>query len=231
MARFITGKKTTPPAKKSPPSPLKFKRSPVNGKIEEHNKIKKRISNRVFTLGAREGIMVAFVKHSYREEQAFIWPIKKWFLEHEDEWKDYNVNLIVPRRNNDGTDTHMPSSESNPDFPFDTFVRVLPDESQNTAKNRELWGKQLAEFFEILGADTSLFKFTCKFEFGGDLSNEPFPPVGNLILNKSVLILMETIFTTVPMQELAQDEETVTNFFGKEFSQIGKEMMLSTAQT
>ena len=197
----------------------KFKGSPSKGPL------KPKLSSRIYTVGLKEGVMVAFVKNAMNEDQAYFHPVKAFLLNNDEDMTQLKLKMIVPRCNPDGSNTRMPSS-LNSAYSFDLFVGVMQDIDQNTPLLCSEWGKALSKFFN---SKRSLFTYEVNFEHSGDLSGpnkNDLAPVSSYLMNCSIIELIKDIYSTVSMEELANDAETVANLFGAEGSKDGKELML-----
>ena len=83
---------TSPAKGKKSTSTSKFKRSPSKGPLIP------RPSSRIYTAGLKEGVMVAFVKNAMNDDQAYFHPIKVLLLKNDNDMKQLQLKMVVPRR-------------------------------------------------------------------------------------------------------------------------------------
>ena len=161
------------------------------------------------------------------DDQAYFHPIKLLLLKNENDMKQLQLKMIVPRRNPDGTNTTMPASQNSP-YPFNVLVGVWHDIEMNTPELRNGWGRALSNFFN---SKRNLFEYEVHFEYSGDLSgpSNDLAPVSSYLMNRNIIELINDIYSTVSLEDLANDAETVENFFGAQGSEQGKELMLVEA--
>jgi len=112
--------------------------------------------NRVFTTGALNGFMLAYVKKPVKEEQAYLRPIDYHLKKHPSKYEEWGITEIMDRRAQDGTNYPMPAIPEKPRIgAFHQYVRIVPTDNDNTKEKREAWGRQLADAFNIIGSNVS----------------------------------------------------------------------------
>lgn len=153
-------KNSTTPIKNIP-----FARSPVKKLWKSPEKNNNDKANRVFTIGAEEGVAIAFAIKCKSDAAAFIWPIKTYLEDHKSECEELGVVEIAQRRNVNGTNTPMSSGG----YDCYCFLHIFATIDENNGAGRKEWATKLVKFMNSQGKN---FSYPTSFKYCGDLTNE-----------------------------------------------------------
>ena len=186
--------------------------------------------NRVYTWGAREGIMGAFVRKASSEDASDIRPIANVIIAELQAgsctFRGLDIDMVEPRRRSPNESIPM-EAFSGSDEPFICFVRVLSDPKKNELQERIRWGNDVAEEFtrfskcfdypHLLPAGTT-FRYcsditenSARIEY---YSRLPTFPVSYFLLDGAVVGCMKLLYGQDHIRILAGSDERVRAFFG-----------------
>ena len=162
---------------------------------------------------------------------SYMRPISHYIKKHPKKVKKWNTNDFYDRRAQDGSNTHMLAKEGSPpgSWPFQVFVRCYNDINNNTATNRETWGRELAEHLTVIGMNidpnpnnANKYSYQHPFEYICDVSDDPLPPANKFLLDHDLKTLIKQQFSTIPLDEISSNEKTMATYFGTDPTNIAK---------
>ena len=206
-------------------SPVKKVQQSPNKKLFVKTKtVNNIITHRIFTMGAQEGIVIVYIKHSMQDKAAFVHPIIKLLNTDESETERNKITNIVPRRMHPEDNIAMKmGSVQNGDFMC--FVHILDNEEENSFETRALWGRSLTASFNLYGS--TRFQYPCRFAWSGDYhaSIAELPPLGFLILDDDTINIMLCVFSDIELKDLINNDTIISKFFGNQKIEYGKNKM------
>ena len=221
-----SGKKGT---SKKAANKVKYKRNITDVAIQKNNTY---FTNKIFTIGATEGVMIAYItKPQIIKEQAFTYPIEHHLKENKKIMQQLQIGSITRRRCENGDNIQMPSTTGSR-YPFHCFVGVVDDITQNTVQAQNIWAHNMCKYFNKLGSDKEIYKFNIRFIVcREDAKNDDnLLPVAKYLLNNSVIEIIKHVYSNVNVGELAGDDNIVKSFWGEDLFEVGKRLMLEQGQ-
>lgn len=100
------------------------------------------------------------------------------------------------------------------------FVRLLGPNETSTDGLMNALGRQLADQFNILGADPAQYRYPFTAEYvgaltpGPDLNNHRF--VGRYLLDTDIATIICRSYSTIPISDLVTDSDLMSAYFGNE---------------
>lgn len=227
-------KKQSPSKKQS--SPSKFNRSPdrkKGGSIRDQKNSGRKF-NRVYSTQMQNGITIVRSFKPAKEEASFTYPSEEIITEDEDVALRLGCDDILPARSLTGENRVQPSGPGS-DYAHRQFVHVakmngFPDE-EDTRENSEKFGTKIAEFLNTTGTSEK-YQFTTRFRYCGDVTpfGNTLPPVAKYFLDSDVVNLVKFIYPSTPIQDIAEDDETVASFFGDHRIEEGRDLLLAQVE-
>ena len=135
---------------------------------------------------------------------AFIKPHVDAWRAGEEACQDWNIDGVMNRR--DGNEP-MRSSPSLP-YSWDCILTLRDNENFETP---EFIGTKLAIAFSSFSSPDYNKR---AFQFKGDISDDPPLSLNNYLLDHDCVVYLKKIFFGVSKNEIMEDEETLTQFFG-----------------
>ena len=189
-------------------------------------------ANKIYTIGATEGLMIAYVtKPNNNNEQAYIYPIEHHLKDNEDVMQELQIGSITCRWSENGEDIQMPSKPGSR-YPFHCFIRVVGEVRQNTVQERNTWAHNMCRYFNQLGSDVSFFGFPSSFIVCRENpeNDDDLLPVAKYLLNNNVISLIHHIYPDVNLEALAGEDTIVRSFWGEDLFEEGKRLMIEEGQ-
>lgn len=189
-------------------------------------------SSRVFTTAATNGTMITFVKKPKAEEAAVIYPITMKMRKHGSIMNNMMVDFIADRRNTDGSNEPMFQSD-NSSYSWICFVTVFNDPKENTAENRKMIVTQhMLPIMNDIGKDVNpirkeKYNFFNSFACVGDTAPQVLREPSHYLLDHDVVKIIEKVYPSMTLTELAQDDKIVASFYGSNRVDEGRAIMTS----
>jgi hypothetical protein len=238
--------KQTGTKKKNAPS-TKFTRYPgaKTGTIRSTNSGSKKKFNRVYSRRMQNGITTVTSYCTYQPNKAvasFTYPSEKEIREDKHLAQKLNIADVLPMRCSTGINVAKPTFPGS-DYTHQQIVHVAKldgtPEEEATAENSEQFGKDITQFFNKNGTSSKYhypstrFHYPTRFQYCGDITpdGEDLPPAAKYFLDSDVVNLIKYIYPTTPLQDIAQDGETVASFFGDDRIDQGRALLLAESSS
>jgi hypothetical protein len=172
---------------------------------------------------------MALVKHHTENKEAFVWPLVRMCVDMADDTPDNrvlkayfrtatNIHYVFNRRSRDGRNVpHMEQIEDE-NYTVSLFIRLLGPDEVSTDNLMNTWGRQLADQFNIIGADPAQYRypFTTKYVGpltpGPDLNNHRY--VARYLLDTDICTIICRLYDTIPVTELVENTDLMAAYFG-----------------
>jgi len=189
-------------------------------------------SSRVFTTAAANGTMITFVKKPKAEEAAVIYPITMKMRKHGSVMNNMMVDFVANRRNTNGTNEPMFQSDKS-SYSFPCFVTVFDNANENTAANRKsIVTERMLPIMNDIGKDVNpirkeKYSYFNSFTYAGDTAPSILHCPARYLLNHDVVKIMEKLYPSMSLTELAEDDNIVASFYGNDRINEGWDIMTS----
>ena len=102
----------------------------------------------------------------------------------------------------------------------------MPDE-EDTLDNSAKFSKAITHFFTKMIGTSTKSEYTMRFHYCGDISpSGDLPPPSKYFVDEDIIKLIKYIYPTTPLQDIAEDDDTVASFFGDNHVKQGCSLIL-----
>lgn len=129
-----------------------------------------------------------------------------------------NIYYVFNRRSRDGRNVpHMEQIEDE-NYTVSLFIRLLGPDEVSTDNLMNTWGRQLADQFNIIGADPAQYRYPFTTEYvgpltpGPDLNNHRY--VARYLLDTDICTIICRLYDTIPVTELVENTDLMAAYFG-----------------
>ena len=166
--------------------------------------------DKLFIVGCLAGVIIVYLTDASGTKASFRVPCFKELENNEDLAEELGVNLVCPRKGEDG-ETPMTQGAGSPYWWKQLVLSVGVD--ANTPRGRSAKKDELLQFFNERANARSGYRFPKRVEFGGDLTASPMKTCDKHLLDEHALAVMFAAYPETPREELAEMEVVVGNFF------------------
>ena len=133
---------------------------------------------------------------------------------------DFNINYICSRRSSCGGNIPRKVSMDSP-YEWEAFITIIDEGSVNAAAV----GENLAEQLSMLKSE----KYESHgFQFRSSDENDVGKPLNHYLLDWDCVVLLRNIYSEATKDELMEDEDIMTQFFGSQG--CGKDVLNNISQ-
>ena len=179
--------------------------------------------NRMFVLSTKPKIWLNHNKQPRQDRKSYVQPIKNKIVGEEADkaFQDrMQINMVCDLRDPNGQNIAKMSGGNT----TEVFVHVAGDDAPDTTESRRSWIEDhLAPAFNEV-ARTYEYPQVYAYE-GDDTPDEPLP-LSNYLMDEDVAALMKQIYAAFPMEEIADDSDTMEMFFMPTHMEHGREVLL-----
>lgn len=229
--------RSSPVEKASSDSPkkhkvMKHKHSPV--KHASPNKNSHRIYVTSVKGDANTEYLLAEVKKGNVEEGVTVFPIIKKLRKHKSFKNKAQIDLIATVRDSSGENRPMKQAPKS-EWDQKCFLRWVQP-GQNTPDTRRQWGGNLVKCFNEVGQDVDPFNkgkfhFQVTYVYAGDVTPPALLPLSHYILNEQIIMLIQKKYPTLTLEEIAQDDEVISTYFGPDNVEHYRSLLLASNQS
>lgn len=193
-------------------------------------------AHRIFTTAARGDIWLAKVMKAHVEEGVTVVPLKCRLKKHKSFAKEAQINYTGTFRDPSGENKPMMQG-SKSRWPQDCFVKLVKPEEDNTTEARKQWGNPtLTTAFNKVGQDVDplnnkKFHFQVSHKCAGDTAPPTLLPLSHYLLNESIIAIIKLKHPTLTLEEIAQDDEIISTYFGADNVQHYRSLLLGSLRS